>query len=544
MADREVVYKVKADTSSFKSDMNSLKNIGSDVFKGIGTAVGVATTAAVALGTAAVATGKKLYNMVSDTAKVGDAIDKNSQKLGLSKKAYQEWDYILSQSGVDISNMTMSLKTLSNQIDDANNGNEKAIARFEQLGITVKDLATMSREDIFSAVISGFQNMGDTAGRAALASDLLGRSSMELQPLFNETAKATENLRKQAHELGMVMSDEAVEASADMNDAIDTLQRTFSGLKNNLQSEMLPSFTNLLNGLSDLIAGHEGASEKINAAVKDISKSFSDYIPKILDFVNSLVDGIAEAAPDIIESLVGGIINNLPKLLESAGKIITALANYVFESIPTLLDTGSEIVKGLAKYVGENAGEIVKFLFKITGEILEWFLDDDNLGDLVDAGGEMLDAIGRGLWEALPDLWTLLKMILTKIGGEIRDFFAGPIYDIAFGTYRTSDGSWVNDEAVAKKNQAMDENHYMDYQIVQGLSNPQNLTLEEWQRAQGYDATIKTKADLYAYEYQAAEEAKAQKTQVNLEMDGFRVASGVMRNIDDAAAYNVDNHFQ
>ena len=54
------------------------------------------------------------------------------------------------------------------------------------------------------------QGMADTTERAALANDLFGKSGQNLTPLFNETTESTEKLKQAAHELGFVMSDEAV----------------------------------------------------------------------------------------------------------------------------------------------------------------------------------------------------------------------------------------------------------------------------------------------------------------------------------------------
>ena len=63
------------------------------------------------------------------------------------------------------------------------------------------------------------------------------------------------------------MSDEAVKASAEFNDSLDTLKRTFSGVKNNLVGELLPGFSTLLNGLSALLAGNDKAKEQISVTV-------------------------------------------------------------------------------------------------------------------------------------------------------------------------------------------------------------------------------------------------------------------------------------
>ena len=87
--------------------------------------------------------GKKLTNLAIDTAAAGDIIDKSSQKLGLSAEAYQEWDYVLSQSGVDIESAGMGFKTLTNQIDSAKKGSKEAqerlpVSRRESLSFPIR----------------------------------------------------------------------------------------------------------------------------------------------------------------------------------------------------------------------------------------------------------------------------------------------------------------------------------------------------------------------------------------------------------------------
>lgn len=95
-----------------------LKNVGdqSDDANGkfsrlttVAGAVGKAMAAAVAaIGTAAVAAGKDLWDMANDMASAGDAIDKTSQKIGISAESYQEWGYVFERSGADVNNLQAS----------------------------------------------------------------------------------------------------------------------------------------------------------------------------------------------------------------------------------------------------------------------------------------------------------------------------------------------------------------------------------------------------------------------------------------------------
>jgi hypothetical protein len=52
------------------------------------------------LGTATAAAGKALFDVSKETADLGVETERSAQKLGLSRQGFQEWDYILQQSGL------------------------------------------------------------------------------------------------------------------------------------------------------------------------------------------------------------------------------------------------------------------------------------------------------------------------------------------------------------------------------------------------------------------------------------------------------------
>lgn len=219
---------------------------------------------------------KKLNDSVKESASIGDEVDKMSQKLGMSRKGYQEWSYVLSQSGVEINSLQTGMKTLTNQIDDAKHGSEKSLNIFKELSISLDDLNSMSREEIFASVINGMQSMEDTTSRAALANDLFGKSGQNLIPLFNETSKSTEELKNKANELGMVMSDQAVDASVEYTDAMDTLETTSSKLKSQLVAGVLPAITDIITEVTENV-DIDAVADKI----ENVSTNIQDGIGKL-----------------------------------------------------------------------------------------------------------------------------------------------------------------------------------------------------------------------------------------------------------------------
>lgn len=433
----ELFASISLDAKNFNQGLkaagNGVKKAGQTIKGGLKTAAKVGTVATAAVGAAAAVAGKKVLNMANDTAAAGDAIDKNSQKLGLSRKAYQEWDYVLSQSGVDISSMTAGLKTMTNQVSKANKGSKDATANFKKLGISTKELETLSREELFEKSIKGLQNMKEGTERAALANTLFGRSGAQLQPLLNSSAKSVDELKKKANELGFVMSDKAVNAARDYTDSMDTLKRTFTGVKNRIMSELLPSFKSIMDGFSGLLAGQKGAEKTFEKGATNLVSSFSKALPKFGNIIMSLIKSVSKVAPDIISTLVKGISENLPLLLSSAARVVSAL-------ISALMTSGPEIANGILnlfvnglREASNNTKDILKTLGTFVQSIFNIFTKEDGNGDtLISKVGRYILRIIKNAIEFLADEKNVKSMAsdFLTIAGEVVNVILTELPDL------------------------------------------------------------------------------------------------------------------
>ncbi len=402
------------------------------IVKGVGVAIGAAMAA---IGTAAVAAGKSLYNMATETAAAGDRIDKTSQSLGLSTKGFQEWEYVLSQNGMEIDSLKTGLNKLNNTVDDVNSGNTAAAEKFARLGISMDELRGKSREDIFNMTIAGLQGVTDEGERAAIANDLLGKSAVGLAPLLNQTAESTEALKQKANDLGMVMSDDAVAASVAFTDSMDNLKRTFSGVKNAIVSQLLPGFTQITDGLTMLLAGQEGAADQIKAGAEETVAAIADMLPQALEIFTSLISVAATVAPDIIVALVQGITDNLPSLIEAATTIIMTLGEGLVSALPQLTEGALQLVLTLAQGILDNLPQIAEAAIQVIvtlatglGEALPQLIPSivsaillicstllDNMDQILAAAFAIIEGLAQGLLNALPQLIAALPQIITSI---------------------------------------------------------------------------------------------------------------------------------
>ena len=435
-----------------------------EVLKTVGKAM---AAAAAAIGAGAVAAGKKIWDMANDTAAAGDTVDKMSQKLGMSAEAYQEWDYVLSQSGADIESMGAGFKSLTNLVDKATSGNDAAAESFQKLGISTKDLKDMSREDIFALTVKRMQEMGDTTDRAALANTIFGKSGQNLAPLLNQTAEATQDLKDKANELGFVMSDEAVDASVKFTDSMDTLKRTFEGVKNSITSELLPGLTSITDGLTLLLTGSDGAKDKIKSGTTEIVQSLKKAIPQATEALKTVFGVIGDISVELLPDLLGVFQNIVTELFtslsESLPEILPALFDTLFslfdfllsDGLPTLFDSVMKVAGSLLDSFLEKfpqlLNKLINFIGNIDlGELLKQFLGAvekiaamiaDNLPTIVDnlakaiinliktidwkeliaSGNRILMSITDGLLSAIPSLIDALPDLIEAIIDFLTD---------------------------------------------------------------------------------------------------------------------------
>lgn len=140
------------DETSEKAD-----SFGNKLKSGVGT---VAKWGTAVVGAATTAVGG-MVKFAESSASTADNIDKMSQKIGISRGAYQELDFICSQSGTSVDSLQMGVKSLTSAMDGAASGTTSNIEQFKKLGISVTDANgnLRSQEDVMWETLSVLQGM-------------------------------------------------------------------------------------------------------------------------------------------------------------------------------------------------------------------------------------------------------------------------------------------------------------------------------------------------------------------------------------------------
>jgi len=428
----ELFATLSLDTSQYDESLDESEKKGSSFASKLGTGMATAgkvAGAALAATTAAtIAGGKAFVDGVSSMAAYGDNIDKMSQKMNMSAEAFQEWDFVMQHNGTTIESMQASIKTLSNA---AENGSEA----FEQLGLSQEEISNMSGEELFSATITALQDVESETQRTALAGKLLGRGATELGALLNMTAEDTEAMKQQAHELGGVLSDDAVKSAAQFQDSLQNMQTSMNGVKNNLLSSFLPSMSTVMDGLSQVFSGDaEKGLKDVEKGVGDLATNISKQAPKFIQIggtiINALVSSITQNLPVLLQSglsavkTIGeGIISNLPAILDAGILLIKEIAMGLVENAPVLIDTALTLVVTLATGIGEAAPDLIPAIVDVILLIVEKLTEPNTITQLVNATFVLMGGIATGIIRAIPSIVKTIPQLVKNLVLSIQQNF-------------------------------------------------------------------------------------------------------------------------
>lgn len=444
----DLVAKISLDSGDYEKNVDSAKTS----FSGLGTSIanGAKTIGKVAVGAftaisgaIAGATGALISN-AKETAEYADNIDKMSQKMGFTTDAFQEWDFIMQHNGSSIE----AVKGAMLKLDKALESDTDA---WEKLGLSQEQLLAMSPEEQFEATVKALQGVTDETEKAQLAQDVFGKSYQEMMPLLNSTTEDIEAMKEQVHDLGGVMSEDAVKAGAQFQDSLQNLQTAFTGAKNNLMAEFLPSLSTVMDGLSALISGDESGIGKITQGIEDFASKLNEKLPTVIQtagqILNSLIsalpqafDAIASQLPSILEQAIPTVINAvvgladavvkaLPQLLSAIqsnigvitsglSKIIKSIGQVILKLMPVLLpmllQVGMDLVMELAQGFSDNASEVINTIITLINMVVTQLTDPTTMSMLLNAGLQILMALVNGIAENLPLLLETVGTLLVN----------------------------------------------------------------------------------------------------------------------------------
>lgn len=431
------------DNEKANTAIDQTTNKGKDSEKSFASSVGSMAKSAVKMG-AAIVTGTTaavggLMALANKTADTADTFDKSSLRTGLQVEELQRLNYAAGQSDVELSTLEKSAKKLNDRLGEVSEGNSKSAEMFEQLGVSVKnaDGTMRSTTDIYNDTIARLADMGDTAEATAIGTDLFGKAFTDMKPLLAEGSEGINELKNRADELGIVMSEDAVNAGVVFGDTLSDIKQALGGLFNSIMSSLIPVIQQVL----DLIIQNMPTIQNLISTLAPIlGNLLSSLLPPLMDLAQAifpiLIELINQLLPfitQIIEAILPVIIDLLNMLLPPIMQIVELilplllsliqpllpLLQPIFQLLQPFIDVLMALLVPLIDLINMILPPIINLLTMIINAILP------PLQAALNVTASILTNVFGGAFRALQPIINNLKNILSGIISFITGVFTG-----------------------------------------------------------------------------------------------------------------------
>lgn len=340
---------------------------------------------------------------------------------GVTTQFFQEMAYAAQTVRFQTDDLRDVFVDLSDKIS---NGGEDQKKAFKKLGVQLKDTTTgklRPMEAIVLDLADGFQRMEDGTQKTAYASTLLGEQGSRLLPVLSKGSAGLKAWAKEAGQLGAVLDEETLKASADFDRQMGRLSATATGLRNVLGSALLPALTKLADALLHVM-------RRLAPVLKAKTKEWAQALAKATDWLTTGVDKLRLAL-----TLTAGVL---------LGKYLMAVTTVTGAQLAwgsAALIAGARAAAGAALAVGPwlLVGAVIALAVdelygfatgadSALGDFIDWLgkvdPEENNLTRMLKRAGSLLfDLTDKSKWQTLQD--AMLEHYKGIAMGAIR-FFA------------------------------------------------------------------------------------------------------------------------
>lgn len=402
------------DNKKANEEIDKTTQKGESAGSKIGKAFGTIGKAAVTMGTAtiagATALGGSAYKMAMSTAEQADYIDKLSERTGINREELQRWKHAADQSGASVDSFKNGIKKMTDTIDSANQGSATAQTALERLGLSLDDLNGMTTEQQFDAITAALADMEEGAERNAIGNDLLGKTYTEMLPLLNAGSDGIKDLKQEADDLGIVMSEDTVKAGVKLGDTIANVKDALNGFKNQIGAAAIP----IIQKFADmLIAGLPKVQSLVEQLVPVVTEVFDSAIPPLFELAKTIFPILLTAIQTLLPPLQSIIQAVLPVILQVAQSLLPILVQIVDTVMPLLIELINAILP-LAMQIIEAILPVLLQLFDALMPFIQSVVDNI-LPVLIELINSVLPLVTEIINAILPVLIDLLNTLLPAL---------------------------------------------------------------------------------------------------------------------------------
>lgn len=387
------------------------------------------------------AAGGGAFALGTEAATAAAEASKFASMVGLSTGNWQEYAGAANLAGAEADELASLMLTLQERAVNAARGEKGDIEMLQLMGISAKNAkGELKNADTLLLELADrvkkMREAGEMGKAAGIMNQLGGEEGARLLDLLKNGREGLLAMRKEARELGLVLSDEALESALEYGSAINRVKATFRGLGLTLGTAFLPSLTKLLDKFQawlqvqrDIMSA--GFEEWVNGLdLNEVWASVEGFFEG-LKRLASLLQRVADLCGGWSNVLLGLVALISGKALLALGSLALAFGQLGMAILATPVGWFVAAIAGVAYAIHKN-GEGVRKAFEqgwLRG-LLQIFLSVmDGLNELVatltgvdlySIGSQWIDGLLRGIKQGWQELTGWLDKGLDSIAGIFR----------------------------------------------------------------------------------------------------------------------------
>ena len=387
------------------------------------------------------AAGGGAFALGTEAATAAAEASKFASMVGLSTGNWQEYAGAATMAGMEADELASLMLTLQERAVNAARGKKGDIEMLKLMGISAKNAkGELKNADTLLLELADrvkkMREAGEMGKAAGIMNQLGGEEGARLLDLLKNGREGLLAMRKEARELGLVLSDETLESALEYGSAINRAKATFRGLGLTLGTAFLLPLTKLLDKFQawlqvqrDIMSA--GFEEWVNGLnLNEVWASVEGFFEG-LKRLASLLQRVADLCGGWSNVLLGLVALISGKALLALGSLALAFGQLGMAMLATPVGWFVAAIAGVAYAIHKN-GEGVRKAFEqgwLRG-LLQIFLSVmDGLNklvatltgvDLYSIGGQWIDGLLRGIKQGWQELTGWLDKGLDSIAGIFR----------------------------------------------------------------------------------------------------------------------------
>jgi hypothetical protein len=267
--------------------------------------------------------GDKVLDLAHEYAELGSAAEHMAQQTGMSTDAVQEWNYVGRTVHVTSEQMNQGIERLSRTLLLAQQGSTLAASALKSVGIEEKEIKNITLEETLNKIADAFHSHANGAEKEAIAMQLMRGAGAELIPVFNKGSEGIDQLRQKAHELGVVLNEEDVQAASALHSQILDMTEQTHALGMKLGAELTPALSAIATAINHTTSQ--------GGLMSNVVRGIAEELKVLISIAITAIAAIKQLG-EVLEGIVLGVIEGA-KSIGSFAKGVWDFAHGNFEAV-------------------------------------------------------------------------------------------------------------------------------------------------------------------------------------------------------------------